>query len=121
RDRHAAPGGILHGFGKRGARRRDQRRRQARDQGPEVDQSPPTMTSLALITAIAALPFASLSSSTASLVIDAVTMVPPPISIRICEVVAPFMTSTMVPLSWLRALIFMRGSFAGFPQARGAR
>ena len=34
-------------------------------------------------------------------------MTPPPISIRICDVVAPFMTSTMVPLSWLRALSFM--------------
>src|SRR5271170_7065565 len=48
------------------------------------------------------------SSSTASLVIDEVTMWPPPISTRTCEVVAPFLTSTTVPLIWLRALMRMR-------------
>ena len=47
--------------------------------------------------------FARPRSTTASLVIDAVTIAPP-ISILTCEVVAPFTTSTMVPMSWLRAL-----------------
>ena len=51
------------------------------------------MTSLALITAVAALPLASLRSSTASLVIEAVTVTPPPMSIRTCDVVAPLTIS----------------------------
>src|SRR6266852_2594042 len=46
-------------------------------------------------------------SSTASLVIEEVTIWPPPISTRTCEVVAPFFTSTTVPLIWLRALMRM--------------
>jgi hypothetical protein len=50
--------------------------------------------------------FARPRSTTASLVIDAVTIAPP-ISILTCDVVAPFTTSTMVPLSWLRALSLM--------------
>src|SRR4029079_14899721 len=90
-----------------------ERRRQARDECTAVDQSTPTITSLALITATAALPLASLSSSTASLVIEAGTMTPPPISIRIWDVAAPFATSTMVPLSCLRALIFIWNPFYG--------
>src|SRR5215468_10495316 len=49
------------------------------------------------------------SSSTASLVIEAVTIVPPT-SIRTCAVVAPFFTSTLLPLRRLRALIFMLSS-----------
>src|SRR5262249_52285402 len=49
---------------------------------------------------------ASLSSSTDSLVIDAVTTVPP-ISIFTCDVVAPLVTCVTVPLRRLRALIFM--------------
>src|ERR1700682_5037582 len=98
RNGHGTPRSIAHGL--RGCvARRDQRLRQTRDQGAAVDQSTPTITSLALITAVAVLPLASLSSSTASLVIEAVTMTPPPISIRIWDVVAPFTTSTMVPLS----------------------
>src|SRR5580704_5125560 len=47
------------------------------------------------------------NSSTASLVIEAVTIWPPPISTRTWEVVAPFFTSTTVPLIWLRALMRM--------------
>src|ERR1700756_5097117 len=43
-------------------------------------------------------------SSTASLVIEEVMTLPPPISTRTCEVVAPFFTSRTVPLIWLRAL-----------------
>jgi hypothetical protein len=38
------------------------------------------------------------SSSTASLVIEEVTIWPPPISTRTCDVVAPFLTSMTVPL-----------------------
>src|SRR5215472_10436320 len=66
----------------------------------------PTITSEALMTAYASLPGASFRSSTAALVMDDVTMVPP-ISILTCAVVAPLVTSTIVPLSTLRALIFM--------------
>src|SRR6202790_3226678 len=46
-------------------------------------------------------------SSTDSLVIEEVTVWPLPISTRTCEVVAPFFTSTTVPLIWLRALMRM--------------
>src|SRR5205823_10911369 len=98
RHRHVAARGIGHARGPCIARRQ-QRRRQAGDQGAAVDQSTPTITSLALITAVAALPFASFNSSTASLVIEAVTMTPPPISIRTWDVVAPLATSVIVPLS----------------------
>jgi hypothetical protein len=52
-----------------------------------VDQSTATMTSDALITAEASWPAFSLSSSTASLVIDEVTILPPPMSMRTCAVV----------------------------------
>src|SRR5262249_31705294 len=41
-----------------------------------------------------------------SLVIAAVTTCPP-MSMRTWAVVVPFLTSTIRPLSWLRALIFM--------------
>src|SRR5581483_7807176 len=54
--------------------------------------------------------FSSLSSSTESLVMAAV-IVCPPISMRTCAVVVPFFTSTILPLSWLRALSFMGGPF----------
>ena len=55
------------------------------------------------MTTVTALPTLMPSSSTASLVIEEVTMLPP-ISTRTWEVVAPFLTSTTVPLIWLRAL-----------------
>src|ERR1700722_2643579 len=57
-----------------------------------------TMTSDALITAIAASPTLRPSSSTASLVIDEVITTPLPISIRTCAVVWPFCTATTLPL-----------------------
>src|SRR6266704_6366617 len=66
----------------------------------------PIITSLALITAYAAWPGASFSSSTDSLVMAAVT-VWPPMSTFTCAVVALFFTSTILRLSLLRALIFM--------------
>jgi len=40
-------------------------------------------------------------------VIEDVTIWPPPMSTRTWEVVAPFFTSTTVPLIWLRALMRM--------------
>jgi hypothetical protein len=46
------------------------------------------------------------------LVIDAVTMTPPPMSILTCDVVAPLATSVTLPLRMLRALIFLRLSFS---------
>src|SRR5262249_25531620 len=59
-------------------------------------------------------------SSTASLVIEEVMIWPPPISTRTCEVVAPFFTSTTVPLIWLRALMRMVVlSMPGTPRAVG--
>src|SRR5580692_10823671 len=65
------------------------------------------MTSEALTTTVTA-PLALMpSSSTASLVMEEVMIWPPPISTRTCEVVAPFFTSTTVPLIWLRALMRM--------------
>src|SRR5215468_3900421 len=64
------------------------------------------MTSEALITKLTQ-PFTLMpSSSTASLVIEDVTIFPP-MSTRTCEVVAPFLTSTTTPLMWLRALMRM--------------
>src|ERR1700736_5495064 len=65
------------------------------------------MTSEALITTVALPPALMPRSSTASLVMEDVTICPPPISTRIWEVVAPFLTSTTVPLIWLRALMRM--------------
>src|ERR1700751_543253 len=65
------------------------------------------MTSEALIIAIAAPPAVRPSSSTASLLIEAVTIWPGAISRRTCAVVAPFFTSRILPLSLLRALSFM--------------
>src|SRR6202163_5045926 len=71
------------------------------------DQSTAIMTSEAFTTTVTA-PFALMPrSSTASLVIEEVTIWPLPISTRTCEVVAPFLTSTTVPLIWLRALMRM--------------
>ncbi|WP_425474865.1 VOC family protein [Nocardioides cheoyonin] len=72
----------------------------------ERRQSIATMTSEAFTTAYAFWPTARPSSSTASLVIEAVTVVPP-MSRRTCEVVAPLVSSTMVPSRMLRALIFI--------------
>src|SRR5262249_2939191 len=69
-------------------------------------QSTATMTSLALMMAQAVWPLASLSSSIASLVIEAV-MTGPPISIFTCDVVTPLVTCVTAPLRRLRALIFM--------------
>src|ERR1700736_5963494 len=70
-------------------------------------QSTAIITSDALITTVT-LPLALMPrSSTASLVIEEVTIWPPPISTRTCEVVAPFLTLMTVPLIWLRALMRM--------------
>src|SRR6185437_1399941 len=69
------------------------------------DQSTAIMTSEAFTTTVT-WPLALMpSSSTASLVIEDVMIWPLPMSTRTCEVVAPFLTSTTVPLSWLRALM----------------
>jgi hypothetical protein len=60
------------------------------------------MTSEDLITKLTQ-PFTLMpSSSTASLVIEDVRIFPP-MSTQTCEVVAPFLTSTTIPLMWLRA------------------
>src|SRR5262252_6916073 len=77
------------------------------------------MTSDALTIAIAVTPALSPSSSTASLVIEAVTIWPGAISRRTCAVVAPFFTSRILPLSLLRALSFM-SDLAGWRRDRAA-
>src|SRR6516164_6898036 len=59
----------------------------------------PIITAEALMTAQASSPTRRLRSATASLVIEDVTMTPPPISMRTWDVVAPFATSTIFPLS----------------------
>src|SRR6202022_1883199 len=70
-------------------------------------QSTAIITSEAFTTTVTA-PLALMPrSSTASLVIEEVTIWPLPISTRTCEVVAPFFTSMTVPLIWLRALMRM--------------
>src|SRR5215470_7865457 len=65
------------------------------------------MTSEALITAATLSPTFRPRSSTASLVMDDVTVTPWPRSTTTCAVVAPLWTSTTLPLSWLRALSFI--------------
>src|ERR1700754_1344445 len=74
------------------------------------------MTSDALMTAQASSPVLRPRSATASLVIDAVTTTPWPMSMRTWDVVAPFLTSTTLPLSWLRALSFFNGRLLGYGQ-----
>src|SRR5580658_3562860 len=69
-----------------------------------------TITSDALMTAIASSPILRPRSSTASLVIDEVITTPLPISIRTCAVVWPFCTATTLPLIWFRALSFISAS-----------
>src|SRR5262249_23427078 len=66
----------------------------------------PTITSDALMIANASCPTFKPSSSTASLVMEDVTTIRPPISILTCAVVAPLVTSMILPLRRLRALIF---------------
>src|SRR5216684_9085318 len=65
------------------------------------------MTSEALITAATLSPTLRPRSSTASFVMDDVTVTPWPRSTTTCAVVAPLWTSTTLPLSWLRALSFI--------------
>src|SRR6266436_6827991 len=65
------------------------------------------MTSEALITAATLSPTLRPRSSTASFVMDDVTVTPWPRSTTTCAVVAPLWNSTTLPLSWLRALSFI--------------
>ena len=74
---------------------------------PPIDQSTPTITSDALITAVAFMPGCSLSSSDASLVIDAVIVTIGDTSIVTWVVVAPGFTALIVPAIWLRAANFI--------------
>src|SRR5439155_13860226 len=75
----------------------------SRSPGSRHDQFTAIMTSDALTTTMTELLALMPNSSTASLVIEEVTVWPLPISTRTCEVVAPFLTSMTVPLIWLRA------------------
>src|SRR6202000_2323583 len=79
------------------------------------DQSTAIMTSEAFTTTVT-WPLALMpSSSTASLVIEDVMIWPLPMSTRTCDVVAPFLTSITVPLSWLRALMRMKNPSNDIP------
>jgi tetratricopeptide (TPR) repeat protein len=53
----------------------------------------------------------AIKSSAASSVIEAVTAVPPPMSVLMWVVVAPFFTSTILPLSLLRAPVSLKYLF----------
>ncbi len=66
-----------------------------------------TMTSDALMTAIASSPTFSDRSSIASLVMDEWTVTPLPMSMWTWPVVCPFWTRVIRPLIWLRALSFI--------------
>src|ERR1700754_1300798 len=79
--------------------RGDGEQQQGEDRRCTHDQSTAIMTSEALTTTVTLPPALMPSSSTASLVIEEVMILPPPISTRTCEVVAPFFTSTTLPLS----------------------
>src|SRR5471030_3231170 len=68
----------------------------------------PTITSDALITAVACIPGFKPSSSAASLVMEAVINTVGETSIVTWVVVAPGFTVLMVPAIWLRAESFMR-------------
>src|ERR1700704_2136030 len=81
--------------------------RPADEQRRAHHQSTAIMTSEAFTTTMTELLTLMPRSSTDSLVIEEVTIWPLPISTRTCEVVAPFLTSTTVPLIWLRALMRM--------------
>src|SRR5258708_3466779 len=87
----------------RNSSKQDKRDQQSRAHA----QSTAIMTSEAFTTTITLSLALMPSSSTASLVIEEVTIWPLPMSTRICEVVAPFLTSRTVPLIWLRALMRM--------------
>src|ERR1700704_6466897 len=81
--------------------------RPADEQRRAHHQSTAIMTSEAFTTTMTELLTLMPRSSIDSLVIEEVTIWPLPISTRTCEVVAPFLTSTTVPLIWLRALMRM--------------
>src|SRR5262249_1480140 len=115
RHQHGAAGAVGHARGAR-TRRRQQGRGETCDQCAAIvgDQTP-IMTSDALMTAQASSPVLRLRSATASFVIEDVITIPLPMSIRTWDVVAPFLTSTILPLTWLRALsFFMVYSFQEF-------
>src|SRR5271165_1105468 len=88
RDLDPAAGGVGKGLCVNTPRRPCQRGERAGTEAEEA-ASPhlPTITSDALMTANASSPTLRARSSTASLVIDEVTMTPPPISMRTCAVV----------------------------------
>jgi hypothetical protein len=70
-------------------------------------QSLPTITSVALITAITESPTLSSRLSAESFVIAATTSSPPAKRITTVDITAPRSTRVTVPGSWLRALILM--------------
>src|SRR5262249_45454503 len=106
RHQHGAAGAVGHARGA-GTPRRQQGRGETCDQRAAiVGHHTPIMTSDALMTAQASSPVLRLRSATASFVIADVMTIPLPISIRTWDVVAPFLTSRILPLSWLRALSF---------------
>src|SRR5262249_1525513 len=115
RHRHGAAGAVGHARGARRSRRQQGRGETCDQRAAIVGDQTPIMTSDALMTAQASSPVLRLRSATASFVIEDVMTIPLPMSIRTWDVVAPFLTSTILPLSWLRALsFFMVYSFQEF-------
>src|SRR6516162_9873222 len=115
RHRHGAAGAVGHARGARAPCPQQARRETCNQRAAIVGHHTPIMTSDALMTAQASSPVLRLRSATASFVIEDVMTMPLPISIRTWDVVAPFLTSTILPLSWLRALsFFMAYSFQKF-------
>src|SRR6516162_10300683 len=113
--RHDAAGAVGHARGARTPRRQQGRSETCDQRAATVGHHTPIMTSDALMTAQASSPVLRLRSATASFVIEDVMTMPLPISIRTWDGVVPFLTSTILPLSWLRALsFFMVYSFQEF-------
>jgi hypothetical protein len=63
-----------------------------------------TMTSVALITATAGLPFFSFNRFTDEVLISDTILCPPPMSITTSLITAPFRIEAIVPANWLGAL-----------------
>src|SRR5262249_52791438 len=99
RHRHGAAGAIGHARGARTPRRQQSRGETCDQRAATGGDHTPIMTSDALMTAQASSPVSRLRSATASFVIADVMTIPLPISIRTWDVVAPFLTSMILPLS----------------------
>src|SRR5262249_6035927 len=99
RQRHGAAGAVRHARGARWPRRQQRRGETGHQRAATGGDHTPIKTSDALMTAQASSPVSGIRSATASFVIADVMTIPLPISIRTCDVVVPFLTSMILPLS----------------------